>query len=167
MGRDRFERPWFRRALLVVSIPLVAGCYTYTETSLETLSPGVRAQVSLDEEGFGRVVNQAASSGVPMESLDFGGRRVSGRLLSLEPTNMMVELRGAGGSVFSADIPMQAVQGVAVRMFSRRRTILAVAAGVAAGSLVWAGTVGGGGDEIVDPDDGENLRIPIFSIPLR
>jgi hypothetical protein len=167
MGRDKFERISFRRAFLVASVPLLAACYTYTETSIETLSPGIQTRVRLDEEGFGRVVNQAASNGVPMENLDFGGRELSGRLLSLEPTNMIVQLRGAGGSVFSADIPMQGVQAVAVRTFSSRRTIFAVAASAAAGSLLWAGTVGGGGDEFPDPDDGSRVSIPIFSLPLR
>jgi hypothetical protein len=161
-----FQRARFLGVLLTASLPLLGACYTYADTSLETLSPGNQTRVQLDEEGFGRVVNQAAMNGVPMENLDLGGRGVSGRLMSLDPSTMMVEMRGAGGSVFSADIPMHAVQGVAVRTFSRKRTVLAVGLGAVLGSLVYSGTVGGTTGPNPDPEP-VNMRVPFFTIHLR
>ena len=151
---------------LALMLPLLGGCYTYAETSLETLSPGLQTRVVLDDDGFGRVVNQAAMNGVPMENLDLGGRGIVGRLMSMDPTSMTVELRGAGGSVFPADIPMHAVQGVAVRSFSRPRTLLAVGGGAAIGALILSGTVGGTTGPGQPPEE-ELSRFPLFSIPMR
>jgi hypothetical protein len=162
----KVQAAWVGRGVTVAAIPVLMGCYTYTETSLETLSPGIQTRVQLDEDGFGRVVNQAAVNGVPVENLDLGGRAVSGRLMSLDPTNMKVEMRGAGGSVFAAEIPRYAVQGVAVRTFSPKRTVLAAGLGAALGGFIYSGTVGGTTNTVED-DDEELSRIPLFSFPLR
>ena len=161
-----FQRARSLRVFLTAALPLLGACYTYADTSLETLSPGNQTRVQLDEEGFGRVVNQAAVNGVPMENLDLGGRGVSGRLMSLDPSTMMVEMRGAGGAVFAADIPMHAVQGVAVRTFSPKRTVLAVGLGTVLGGLVYSGTVGGTTGPNPDPEP-EMMTFPIFSFFLR
>jgi hypothetical protein len=141
---------------------LLCGCYTYSETSLSALSPGIQARVTLDEDGFGRVVNQAAVSGVPVDMLDMGGRGVTGRVMTLGPSNLTVQLRGAGGAVFDADVPTQAVQEVAVRTFSRNRTIGAVAVGAVLFAGLYAGTTGGttGPAPPVEP---EQMVAPFFA----
>jgi hypothetical protein len=124
-------------------MPLLGGCYTYAQSSLSSLSPGLQARVTLTEDGFGRVVNQAASNGVPVDMLDMSRRDVVGRVRDLDPTNVTVELRAGGGSVFAAAVPTQAVEEVAVRTFSRKRTIGAVGGGIAIFALVLNGTMGG------------------------
>jgi hypothetical protein len=154
------------RAVATAGIVFLTGCYTYAETSIETLAPGIQTRVQLDADGFGRVVNQAAINGVPVENLDLGGRGISGRLMSLDATTMMVEMRGVGGSVFAADIPMHAVQGVAVRTFSTKRTILAVGLGAVLGGLVYSGTVGGTTGPN-PPDEPEQMTFPVFTFSFR
>jgi hypothetical protein len=143
-----------------------AGCYTYAETSLSALSPGIQARVRLTEDGFGRVVNQAAVSGVPVDMLDMGARGVVGRVRTLGPSSLTVELRGAGGSVFSADVQTQAVEQVAVRKFSRGRTIGAVAIGAALFAGIYIGTVGGTTSP-TSPEEPELSVVPASSFFTR
>jgi hypothetical protein len=144
----------------------LSGCFTYAETSISELSPGLQARVRLTEDGFGRVVNQAAESGVPVDMLDMSGRGVVGRVMTLSSSNMTVQLRGAGGSVFAADVPMGAVQNVAVRTFSRRRTIGAVAAVAVLFTTIYVGTTGGTTSVLPDPEP-EQLVIPISTLVGR
>jgi hypothetical protein len=154
----------YRLLVAIAALPL-AGCYTYSQTSLESLSTGVQTRVRLDEDGFGRVVNQAATNGVPVATMDFGGREVAGRLRSVGPGSLWLELRRPGGSVFAAEIPLQSIQDAAVRKFSPRRTVGAVAISAAAASLIYAGTVGGTTTPN-PPEPPENLRVPLFSITI-
>jgi hypothetical protein len=136
-----------------------SGCYTYAETSLTELSPGLHARVTLDEDGFGRVVNQVASNGVTVDVLDPAKRGFVGRVTALAPGNVTVELRAGGGSVFSANVPTQSVQEVAVRTFSQKRTIGAVAGGVVLFAAVLRGTMGGTTSPGLPPEP-EQLVVP-------
>lgn len=146
-------------------IPLL-GCYTYAETSLDALSPGLQARVRLDEEGFGRVLNQAATNGVPVETMDIGGRGVSGRVVAVEAENLVVELRGVGSSVYAADIPTRSIREVGLRQLSRRRTVGAVAGlGLLAFVTLKSGLVGGS-TSAEGPEEPELLVVPWFSIPF-
>ena len=152
----------------VVSAPalwilLLGGCYTYAETPLSSLSPGLQARVSLTEDGFGRIVNQAAENGVPVDMFDMSGRGVVGRVMTLGPSGMTVQVRGAGGSVFAADVPTQAVQQVAVRTFSSRRTIGAVVGGAVLFAAIYAGTTGGT-TSTPPPPEPEQMVVPVSSI---
>jgi hypothetical protein len=158
----------FPRLTKVLAAPaaavlLLGGCYTYSETSLASLSPGLQARVTLDEDGFGRLVNQAAVNGVPVDMLDMTGRGVVGRVMTLGPSNMTFQLRGAGGSVFAADVPTQAVQQVAVRTFSRRRTVGALAGGVVLFAAIYAGTTGGTTSAPTPPDP-DQMVVPVSRI---
>jgi hypothetical protein len=152
--------------LLLALTPLFAGCYTYAETSLSSLSPGIQARVQLTEDGFGRVMNQAAENGVPVDMLDLAGHGVVGRVMTLGPSNVTVQMRGAGGSVFAAEVPTQAVQQVAVRTFSRSRTIGALAIGVALFSGLYAGTAGGTTSPPA-PEDPEMMVFPVAPFVAR
>ena len=149
-----------------LAVFLLGGCYTYAETSLSSLTPGLQARVQLTEDGFGRVVNQAAVSGVPVDMLDMGGRGVTGRVMTLGTSNMTVELRGAGGSVFAADVPTQAIQQVAVRTFSRKRTIGAVALGTVLFAALYAGTTGGTTSSPPAPDP-DQMVVPVGPLFTR
>jgi hypothetical protein len=153
------------RLLITIAVLPLTACYTYSQTPLTSLSSGTQARVRLDEDGFGRVVNQAATNGVPVQTLDLSGREVTGRVRSLEANTMWMELRRPGGSVFAAEIPVQAVQVAAVRTFSPRRTIAAAALGAALSGLIWRGTTGGTVAPNPPPEP-ENLRVPFFSITI-
>ena len=153
------------RLLITIAVLPLTACYTYSQAPLTSLSSGIQARVRLDEDGFGRVVNQAATNGVPVQTLDMSGREVTGRVRSLEANTMWLELRRPGGSVFAAEIPVQAVQDAAVRTFSPRRTIGAVALTAAVASFIYAGTTGGTVTPNPPPET-ENLRVPIFSITI-
>ena len=149
-----------------LGVLLLGGCYTYASAPLSSLSPGLQARVTLTEDAFGRVVNQAAVSGVPVDMLDMVGRGVTGRVRTLGTTNMTVELRGAGGSVFAAEMPTQAVQQVAVRTFSKGRTIGAVAAGVVLFAGLYAGTTGGT-TSAPGPPDPDQMVVPVAAFFTR
>jgi len=153
------------KVLLIALLPLM-GCYTYAETSMESLTSGTRVRLLLDQDGFGRVVNQAALNGVPSHYLNIGERGVSGRILQLGPQNLSIELRGAGASVFAADIPTPAVQEVGLRQLDRRRTIGAVAGLGALGYLILKTGVVGGTTSPEQPPEIPNMA-PLISIPIR
>jgi hypothetical protein len=104
-------------------------------------------------------VNQAAVEGIPVDMLDIGRRGVVGRVRDLSPSNMTVELRGGGGSVFAADVPVQAVEEVAIRTFSRSRTIMAAAGVAVLFGAVYAGTAGGT-TSTPPPEEPEMLVLP-------
>jgi hypothetical protein len=118
--------------------------------------------MTLDEDGFGRVVNQAASNGVPVDALDMTRRGFVGRVTELGPSNVTVEVRGGGGSVFAAAVPTQSVEGVAIRSLSRKRTIGAVAGGIVLFAAAWRGTVGGSTSPGAPPEP-EQMVAPAMS----
>ena len=60
-------------------VPLGA-CFNYSTVSLETLAPDQTARFTLDQEGFGRVVNEAAVGGFPVQSMNLSNNRISGRV---------------------------------------------------------------------------------------
>lgn len=158
-------RAWAATLSLAALLPLT-GCYTYATTSLDSLAPGLQARVRLDEDGFGRVLNQAVTNGVPAESMDVQGRGVVGRVVQLGAEDLTVELRGVGGSVFSAAVPNAAIREVALRRFSPRRTISAVAVGAALFAAVYTGTTGGTTTDEPPPDpDLMVLRLFSISVP--
>lgn len=152
-------------ALLVASVTM-SGCYTYASVPMTSLSPGVQARLRLDQDGFGRVVNQAAMNGVPPETMDLTARGLVGRVVGTGSESVTVQLRGVGGAVFDAQVPVVSIEESALRRFSAKRTVLAVT-GVAA--LVTAsfatgwigGTTSPGG-----PPDTEDFapRLSLFAI---
>jgi hypothetical protein len=147
------------RAAFSLALLALTGCYTYAESSLASLSPGLQARVTLTEDGFGRVVNQVASSGVPVDMLDVTRRGFVGRVTAMGPSSLTVELRGGGGSVFAANVPTQSVEQVAVRTFSRKRTILAGAGLAVLFAAVYTGTTGGTTQPGL-PNDPDQLVVP-------
>ena len=123
---------------LVVLLSLT-GCYNYSEAALGSVSPGTRVRLRLNEDGFGRVVNQAAMSGAPMESMDHNRRGFVGRIMDIGPDNMSVEMRGGGGSTFTAEVLTGAIQGLAVRSLSKPKTFGTLAGGVALFAMLVSG----------------------------
>ena len=129
-------------AMLFALLPL-GGCYTYAAAPVDTAVAGTQARIRLDQDGFGRLANQAAMSGFPVQSLDANRRGVTGRIVSVGSNDVSVEMRGLGGSIFMVEVPTSAVQEFAVRSFSRKNTILVLAGGVALASTLASGVFGG------------------------
>ena len=152
-----------RVAAFMALLPL-AACYTWIDASPDALVPGVQARVRLTEDGFGRVVNQSAANGLPVERMDFLNRGVIGRVIESGPDQLRIELHGAGSSRFAADVPSRAIEGVALRDFSPGRTLAIVAAGVLAGLGALEGTFGGGGGPTEEPGPEPSDFVTWFSI---
>jgi len=155
-----------RLAGFFLGVVALGGCYTYSVAPLESLAPGLQARVRLDEDGFGQILNQAAMSGVPMEMIDLERRGVIGRVVELQADNLRVELRGIGGTVFAAAVPTFQIQEVALRKFSKPRTLAALAAGAIAFGAILKGTAGGTTSP-GEPPGPDNMVFPLLSLPLR
>ena len=146
-------------------LPLV-GCFTYIDSTLEETAPGTQARLRLDDDGFGRVVNQAAMNGFPITSLDMNRKGIVGRILDIGPDNLSVQMRGTGSSMFTAEVLNNAIQSVAVRSFSPKRTVGAIAMGFALGATLGTGVIGGTTSQGGDPEPENFVQIPFVSIPL-
>lgn len=149
---------------LFVLLPL-GGCFTYAEAPLEAASPGTQTRLRLDEEGFGRLVNQAAMNGFPIVSLDMNRRGLIGRIVDVGPDSLSVRMRGIGGSMFTADIRTSAIEGLAVRSFSKGRTLGAIAGGFVLAGTFGSGVIGGTTGRST-PESENFVQIPFVSIPL-
>lgn len=154
----------WRMAVLVVLLPM-SGCYSYAEVPLTSLSPGVQARLRFSQDGFGRVVNQAAMNGVPVESFDLTARGVVGRVVVAGGETMTLQLRGAGGAVFDAQVPVVAIEESALRRFNAKRTVLAVAGVAALTAATFATGVIGGTTSSPPPPDGDGFA-PWYSVPI-
>jgi len=121
--------PWL--LLLLVFAPLT-GCYAYVEAETESLSPGVNARIRLDEESFGRVVNQAASDGYDVQRMDYRRRGLLGRVVESTPDSLSILMRGAGTSVYTVRVPNWAISEAAVRGLDLKKSVLVAGAGVVA-----------------------------------
>ena len=155
--------------LLLVFAPL-AGCYAYVDAETESLSPGVNVRIRLDEESFGRVVNQAASDGYDAQRLDYRRRGLLGRVVESTPDSLSIVMRGAGSSAYTARVPNWAISEAAVRELDLKKSVLVAGAGFAAFSAAFIGGWIGGTTSMQAT---QNVPItdlfgptPIISIPF-
>jgi hypothetical protein len=146
-------------------LPLV-GCFTYIDSTLGEATPGTQARIRLDDDSFGRVVNQAAMNGFPITSLDMNRKGIVGRILEVGPDNVSVQMRGTGSSMFTAEVLSNGIQSVAVRSFSPKRTVAVIAIGFVLGATLGSGVVGGTTGQAGDPPEPFFVEIPFVSIPL-
>lgn len=153
-------------ALFVVCVPL-SGCYAYMDSSIETLTPGTAVRVRLDEDSFGRVLNQAASDGYDARRLDARRRGLVGRVTETTGDSLSILLRGAGGSVYTARMPNWAISESAVRQFDLKKTGLVVAGFSAFTVAAFGGGWFGGTTSRVTPEGPQMMTTnPIISIPF-
>jgi hypothetical protein len=158
-----------RLLLLLIFLPLTA-CMAYVDSSIEALTPGTNARIRLDEDSFGRVVNQAASDGYNTQRLDYRRRGLLGRVTESTSDSLSVLLRGSGSSVYTVRVPNWAISESAVREFDLKRTGIVVG-GTALffGAAFGRGWIGGTTSLGTNPNAPPvNLMtpVPIFSIPL-
>ena len=161
-----------RRCRRLAAIPALllplGGCFSYATVPLDTVAADQQARFTLDQDGFGRVMNQAAVEGFPVQMMNLSGNRISGRVASVSADNLTIQLRGAGASVLTTQVPAGAIQEAAIREFNRNNTILAVGVGVAAAALmIQGGVIQGGtqGTSDVDPQNMVGLRVFSISFP--
>jgi len=158
-----------RLLLLLIFLPLTA-CYAYVDSSIEALTPGTNTRIRLDEDSFGRVVNQAASDGYNTQGLDYIRRGLLGRVTESTSDSLSVLLRGVGSSVYTVRVPNWAISESAVREFDLKRTGLVVGG---TSLLFVTGFLNGwiGGTTSLQtnqnaPPAEYMTPVPIFSIPL-
>ena len=153
-------------AMSALLLPL-GGCFSYSTVTLDTVAPDQTARITLDQEGFGRVMNQAAVEGFPVQMMNLSGNRISGRVAGVSSDALTIQLRGAGASVLSTQVATGAIQEVAIRQFNRTNTIITVGASLGVAALMIQGGVFPGGTQgssDVDPQNMTSLRL--FSIPV-
>lgn len=154
-------------ATSVLLLPLGA-CFSYSTVPLETVTADQQARLVLDQDAFGRVVNQAAIEGFSVQTMNLSGNRVSGRVANTSPDSLTIQLRGAGASLLTTRVAIRSIQEAAIREFDRNNTIITVAAGVGALSLMIQGGVIPAGTQDnpdVDPENMIGLRLFSISIP--
>lgn len=156
-------RPW-RRLLLLASLPLLAsGCYGYTSSGTEQLTPGtaVRARVSDSEaDRIARVLPGAGST-------------LTGRFVSENPSGVLLEVPSAERPVGGAAGPRTLYQRIRVprtgllevetRRLDKPRTFALVGGGVVLGAIVAAQMLQGGdpGTVTQQPGGPDELVVPI------
>ncbi len=145
----------------------VGGCFSYTTVPLETIVPDQQARLVLDQDAFGRVMNQAAIEGFPVQAMNLSGNRLSGRVAEKSAETLTIQLRGAGASVLTTRIATRAIQEAAIREFDRNNTIITVAAGVGAMALmIQGGVIPAGTTDNPDVDPENMIGLRLFSIPV-
>ena len=155
-------------AFLLLLAPLM-GCYAYVDASREALAPGVAVRIRLDEDSFGRVVNQAASDGYDAQRLDYVRRGLLGRVTESTSDSLSILMRGAGGSVYTARVPNWSISESAVREFDLKKTILVAGGGVGLFVVSFAsGFIGGTTQVEHTPSVPVNFMVPtpLISIPF-
>ena len=153
-------------ATSVLLLPLGA-CFSYSTVPLETIAADQQARFVLDQDAFGRVVNQAAMEGFPVQLMNLSGNRISGRVASVSADALTIQLRGAGSSVLSTQVATRAIQEAAIRQFDRRNTILTLGASVGVAALMIQGGVVPGGSTDSPDDNPENMiGLRLFSISV-
>ncbi|MDE0075007.1 MAG: hypothetical protein OXR82_01500 [Gammaproteobacteria bacterium] len=155
-------------AAMSVLLLAVGGCFSYSTVPLETIAPDQQARFVLDQEAFGRVMNQAAMEGFPVQMMNLSGNRISGRVAEISAGTLTIQLRGAGASVLTTRIDTRAIQEAAVREFDRNNTIITVAAGVGAFALMIRGGVipaGTTDNPDIDPENMIGLRLFSIAVP--
>ena len=157
------------RNLAAMSVLLLAvgGCFSYSTVPLETIAPDQQARLVLDQEGFGRVMNQAAMQGFPVQMMNVSGNRVSGRVASVSSDTLVIRLRGAGASMLSTQVATSTIQEAAIRQFDRSNTIVTIGASLGVAALMIQGGVVPGGSTDSPDDNPENMiGLRLFSISV-
>lgn len=153
-------------AITVLLLPL-GGCFSYSTVPLETIAPAQQARFVLDQEGFGRVMNQAAMEGFPVQMMNLSGNRISGRVAGISAETLTVQLRGAGSAMLTTRIATRSIQEAAIRQFNRRNTIITIGLSFGAAALmVQGGVIPAGGTESPDDNPENMVGLRLFSISV-
>lgn len=155
--------PWM---LLATTVLVASGCYTFTPSSAEELTPGMEVRLRLD-----------APTAAAFQDVDLPGprlldgtfvRQAEGAFVVEAPVGTGRDLRGARVLIQEVDIPAAGVTSVELKSLDRFRTGLLVVGGGAAVVAVLLQVTGEKGTE--DGPGGETPEsrrvVPLFRIGL-
>jgi hypothetical protein len=169
VGSARLFHNWRPEAevkvLITAAALILSGCFSYIPAELGSVRPGEEIRLQLAAQGASDLA--AVSGG--------GGTSVAGMLVGTDaaairvrvPVGVMVEgvtTRSLGQEVV---IPRSQISAFERRQLNRPRTVGAVAGGVAAlvAVLLAYGEIQDN-PEISIPNPPDEIRIPLFSVPL-
>ena len=119
----QFHSPLRRlRMLLVLALPLVSGCYTYTQVGVEAVAPGEAVRLRVFERAVDRLPAQLERR-----------TQIEGTIVDLDASrlNLLPELGSPTTDPVSLAIPD--IEAIARRELDQTRTWVAVAVGAALG----------------------------------
>jgi hypothetical protein len=156
-----------RRATAVLcAAALQAGCFTYTPAQLNAIGEGQQVRVHLSP----RAQVELSQLGSRVEAT------VQGTLASRRDNQLFLRVPVATEreGFFRSDIEREMtvaepdVLGIDLRQFNGPRTALLVGGGIGVGALIVLTVISASHGGSGPPDGGEEeLRVPLFSIPVR
>lgn len=149
--------------LLAAALVLATGCYSYTPTRVESLSPGQSVRVRLSIEETERLEEMRRSDSRLLEGTVI--ERSANQIMVDSPVTRLDPMTGTRALLQTLDIPVTGILEVELRERDDLKTAvfvggLAVAAAIAIS--VAMGGDGSGGDLPPTPTPPES-RIPVFS----
>ena len=149
-----------------------SGCYSYIPADFSTVPMGEGVRVYLSETGMTRLRELGG------DALPGAGTRpiVSGRLVNRTPSEFSLEIpvgtRAVGFHTEELDqrltLPVADVVQVEMKKVSGVKTAALTAAGAGAIGYLIVLVVKGARDPVIDTQpDPDNIRIPLFSLPVR
>lgn len=110
------------RMFLVLALPLVGGCYTYTQVGVETVAPGEAVRLRVFEQAVDRLpARLERRTQIEGTVVDLDGGRI----------NLLPELGSVTTDPVSLAIPD--IEAISRRELNQARTWIAVAVGAALG----------------------------------
>jgi hypothetical protein len=160
------NRPRRRAIALLCSAALLSGCFTYVPTPLNSIPVGQEVHVHLSP----RAQVELSQSGRRVEESVRGtlAERRDNQILLKVP--IATEQEGFFRSDIEQDLSVAEtdIVGIELRQFSGSKTALLVGGAVGAGALIVLGIVAASGAGSGPPGPGiEDIRIPLFSVPVR
>lgn len=163
--RSRVTRGWMRAAVVLL-LPMVAGCFTYTRTSLDQVAAGAKVRVEVQPDAAARLTH---ALGYPADEL-------RGEALSTEGDSLLLQVAGAmepGGVPvdFSQRVRISAagMREIDVQRVDWTRTGVVMAAAAVAGGIVIGSifnTTQRNSQNVGKPNPNA-VRIPVIRLPMR
>lgn len=156
-----------RKLLALLYLGTAASCYSYAETSLESVTPGSEVRVRVTAETASRLRDALAQD----------QRSVEGRVKAHQGGALLLDVVASTRQVgfrfeqFRQTIRLEPADATLVesKTFSRRRTALALTTvGIVTGAIAWEALSGNAGGDTRPPDGGgpADSRVPWLSVRI-
>ena len=147
-----------RRTLLLLTLPLLAGCFRYVPTEPSAVDPATTVRARLTEAGAER---HRARLGLDDATLE-------GTVTGLPGGGLELVTGGVGnGGEAPMTLRFDEIAGLERRELDRGRTLLAVGGGIALGAAILELA---GGESAAGPGTGggpDFVRVPLLRLPWR